>query len=82
MKNNIGEARRSYAARIGKFTQDDAAAYFGVSLSTYKKWEQGQGMLNGEQLRAIAQKYGTTVDYLLCRLKSNSKNFCVYQAKR
>lgn len=65
MKNNIGEARRNYADRIGKFTQNDAAEFFGVSLSTYKKWEQGQGMMNGEQLAAIAMKYDVTVDYLL-----------------
>ena len=68
MQNNIGDARRSYAEHVGKFTQEDAAAYFGVSLSTYKKWEQGQGLLNGEQLRAIAAKYGVTVDYLLRRV--------------
>ena len=67
MQNNIGDARREYAAKYGKFTQEDAAVYFGVSTSTYKKWEQGQGMLNGEQLRALAQKYETTVDYLLDR---------------
>ena len=67
MQNNIGDARREYAAKYGKFTQEDAAMYFGVSTSTYKKWEQGQGMLNGEQLRALAQKYETTVDYLLDR---------------
>ena len=65
MENNIGDARREYAARNGKFTQGDAASYFGVSESTYKKWEQGQGMLNGTQLRALASKYGVTVDYLL-----------------
>ena len=67
MHNNIGDARREYSAKYGKFTQEDAAEFFGVSLSAYKKWEQGQGMLNGEQLRAIAQKYETTVDYLLDR---------------
>lgn len=65
MENNIGNARREYAERIGKFTQEDAAEFFGVSLSTYKKWEQGQGMMNGNQLRSIAEKYGVTVDYLL-----------------
>lgn len=65
MDNNIGEARRIYAENNGKFTQKDAANYFGVSLSTYKKWEQGQGMLNGAQLRSIADKYGVTIDYLL-----------------
>lgn len=65
MENYIGEARRRYAGKVGKFTQEDAAKFFGVSLSTYKKWEQGQGMMNGEQLRIIAMKYGVTVDYLL-----------------
>lgn len=65
MENNIGEARRNYSLRNGKFTQSDAAKFFGVSLSTYKKWEQGQGMMNGEQLKEIAMKYDTTVDYLL-----------------
>lgn len=65
MENRIGDARREYADRVGKFTQEDAADFFGVSLSTYKKWEQGQGMMNGEQLRAISEKYGVTVDYLL-----------------
>lgn len=65
MENKIGEARRLYSEEFGKFTQENAASYFGVSLSTYKKWEQGQGMMNGAQLRAIAAKYGVTVDYLL-----------------
>ena len=65
MQNNIGDARRMYAEKVGKFTQKDAADYFGVSLSTYKKWEQGQGMMNGSQLHDISKKYGVTVDYLL-----------------
>ena len=66
MENRIGDARREYADRIdGRFTQEDAADFFGVSLSTYQKWEQGQGMLNGAQLREIAEKYGVTIDYLL-----------------
>lgn len=67
MENRIGEARREYAARVGKFTQADAAKFFGVSLSTYKKWEQGQGMMNGEQLREIAMKYDVSTDFLLGR---------------
>lgn len=62
MFNRIGEARREYADRVGRFTQEDAADFFGVSLSTYKKWEQGKGMMNGEQLRMIAMKYDVTVD--------------------
>ena len=69
MKNNIGEARRSYAMTRpdGKFPQEAAAAFFGVSVSTYQKWEQGSGKLNGEILNALADKYGCSVEYLLCR---------------
>ena len=70
MQNNIGEARRSYAMtrEDGKFSQEDAAAYFGVSVSTYQKWEQGVGKsLKVETLCAMADLYGTSADYLLCR---------------
>ena len=69
MRNNIGEARRSYALSLpsGRFTQKDAAKQFGTSLSTYKKWEQGIGMLNGDVLCRMADFYGCSTDYLLCR---------------
>lgn len=67
MDNNIGEARRSYALSHGKFTQKDAADFFGVREGTYAHWEQGRGKLNGEILCAMADKYGCSVDYLLCR---------------
>lgn len=68
MRNNIGEARRSYSIRIGcEVSQDDAAEIFGISPSGYKKWEQGVGKLNGEILCAVADKYGCSTDYLLCR---------------
>lgn len=67
MDNNIGEARRSYALSHGKFTQQHAADFFGVALSTYRDWEQGKGKLNGEILCAMADKYVCSVDYLLCR---------------
>lgn len=71
--NNIGEARRSYAVTqpSGKFTQQQAADTFGVALSTYRAWEQGVGKgLNGSQLNAIAEFYGCSIDYLLCRTDS------------
>lgn len=68
MDNNIGEARRSYAltTESGVFTQEDAARELGVSLSTYRRWEQGvfKG-LKGESLRKMADLYGVTTDYLL-----------------
>ena len=67
MRNNIGDARRSYALSVGGFTQEDAASFFGVSLGTYRNWEQCVGKLNGEILCAIADKYECSTDYLLCR---------------
>ena len=67
MENNIGEARRSYALSVGGFTQEAAASFFNVSLGTYRNWEQGIGKLNGEIMCAIADKYGCSTDYLLCR---------------
>lgn len=68
MHNNIGEARRIYSLATGKkVNQADAAKMFGVSLSGYRKWEQGGGKLNGEILCDIADAFGCSVDYLLCR---------------
>lgn len=66
-ENNIGEARRMYKKRVGKFTQRDAAEYFGVSLGTYRNWEQGRTEMSMSQLNDIAEKYGVTIDYLLGR---------------
>ena len=73
MENNIGEARRSYGQTLpgGQYTQEDAARDFGVSLSAYRRWEQGvaKGM-KGEHLRKMADRYGVTVDYLVGRTDS------------
>lgn len=76
MQNNIGEARRSYAMTTpeGRFSQEDAANYFGVSVSAYQKWEQGTGKsLKVETLCDMADLYGVSVDYLLCR--TDTPNF-------
>lgn len=67
MYNNIDLARRFYGLRNHvRYTQKMAARRFGVSESTYKKWEQGSVKVNAEQLRDIAEFYGCTADYLLC----------------
>ena len=64
--NNIGNARRAYAKnRRISFTQEDAARYFGVSIGTYRNWEQGRVDLNSAQIAAVADLYETSVDYLL-----------------
>lgn len=68
MDNNIGKARSLYGKKLGrKVTQDEAAQMFKIASSTYKRWEQGVGKLNGEILCMIADKYGVSVDYLICR---------------
>jgi len=64
--NNIGNARREYSRRNGtRFTQEDAAREFGVSLSTYRNYEQEVNLPNAGIASAIARKYGVSVDYLL-----------------
>lgn len=65
MGNNIGKARRAFAERSGKFTQEDAAREFEVSLSAYRNWEQGKFLPSAGVANSIAKKYGVTVDYLL-----------------
>ena len=65
MDNNIGNARRNFAKRNGKFTQEDAAKEFGVSLSAYRNWEQGKFLPSVGVANAIAKKYEVSVDYLL-----------------
>ena len=67
MKNNISAARMMYGKSHGIFTQEDAAHEFGVSMSTYQKWEQGVGRLNGEILSELADFYGVSIEYLLAR---------------
>ena len=75
MQNNIGDARRSYGLTLesGKFSQEEAASYFKVSLSTYQKWEQGTGKsLKVETLCDMADLYSVSIDYLLCRTDNPS----------
>ena len=69
--NNIGNARRAYSKSNNvKFTQEDAAKHFGVSVGTYRNWEQGRVDLNAAQIGEIADFYGVSSDYLLKMEKS------------
>ena len=60
MKTRLKDARKSSG-----ISQQDACERFGVSLGTYRNWEQGRVVMNGEQLISAARLYNTTVDYLL-----------------
>lgn len=60
MKTRLKEARKS-----SSLSQQDASEQLGVSLGTYRNWEQGRVVMNGEQLIAAARLYNTTVDFIL-----------------
>lgn len=47
------------------YKQQDAAEAFGVSLGTYRNWEQGRVIMNGEQLIEAARLFNSNVDYIL-----------------
>ena len=60
MKTRLKEARKS-----SSLSQQDASEQLGVSLGTYRNWEQGRVVMNVEQLIAAARLYNTTVDFIL-----------------
>lgn len=60
MKTRLKEARKSAG-----MTQQEAAACFDVSLGTYRNWEQGRVVMNGEQIKAAAELFGKDADYIL-----------------
>lgn len=60
MQTRLKEVRKR-----ANIKQDEAASAFGVSIGTYRNWEQGRVVMNGEQLIAAAQMFDTTVDYIL-----------------
>ncbi|MDE5601144.1 MAG: helix-turn-helix domain-containing protein, partial [Clostridia bacterium] len=46
-------------------TQDEAAAAISVSKQAISKWENDRGLPDVASLGALAELYGTTIDYLL-----------------
>ena len=60
MRTRLKEVRKSKG-----LSQKDAAQMFGVSLGTYRNWEQGRVIMNGEQLINAARLFDTDVDFIL-----------------
>lgn len=60
MKTRLKEARKSSG-----LSQQDACERLGVSIGTYRNWEQGRVVMNGEQLINAANLYNTTVAFIL-----------------
>lgn len=68
MKNNIKEIRET----TGK-TQEAVAADLGISLSTYRSWEQGSRRLNGEALLILSSYFDVTTDSILGTIHAEKK---------
>lgn len=53
------------ARKATGLNQDHAAAFVGVSVATYRRWEQAQNEPSASQLVTIAAAFATTTDALL-----------------
>ena len=60
MKNNLKQIRE-----LKGLEQADVAGDLGLSLSTYRSWEQGARGLNGEKLVMFARYFGVSTDTIL-----------------
>ncbi len=60
MKTNLKRIREHQ----GKL-QEEVAKDLGLSLSTYRSWEQGQRKLNGEKLSMLADYFNVSVDAII-----------------
>lgn len=60
MKNNLKRIRENKGLE-----QAEVASDLGISLSTYRSWEQGSRGLNGEKLVMFAKYFGVTTDTIL-----------------
>lgn len=58
-------ARLKDARKAAGLSQKEASEFLGVSIGTYRNWEQGRVVMNGEQLVSAARLFGTSIDYLL-----------------
>lgn len=62
----MSSARKSMVGRFGvKITQEDAARMLGVSISTYRSWEQCKTEPDASMLGKLAVMYKVSADSLL-----------------
>ena len=62
MKNRIKELRSER-----KVTQAILAKHLGVAQNTVSNWENSNRLVDTENLQKIADYFGVTTDYILCR---------------
>jgi len=56
-------------------SQSDLAAIFNISASTIGMYEQGLREPNIDRLNKLAEFFGVSLDYLMCRTNEASKTF-------
>ena len=59
-------------ARDG-LSQEQVARQLGVSRNTMKNWEDGVTEPNASQIKALADMFGVTTDYLLDRKENEDQ---------
>lgn len=60
MQTRLKHIRKNFG-----INQEEAAAALNVSIGTYRNWEQGRVVMNGEQLISAAALFGVSVDEIL-----------------
>lgn len=60
MRNNLKRIRNAKGLK-----QEQVADDLGLSLSTYRSWEQGQRGINGKKLTILAEYFGVSTDTIL-----------------
>ena len=60
MKYNLKQIRESARKK-----QSEVASDLGISLSTYRSWEQGKRNLNGKKLSMLADYFGVSTDTII-----------------
>lgn len=72
--SNFGNRLKALREKRG-LSQSDLAAKFNVSASTIGMYEQGLREPNIERLNRLAEFFGVSLDYLMCRTNEVSKTF-------
>lgn len=62
MKNNIASER----VKLG-LSQEQFGNYLGVSRDVVSNWENGDTFPKAQMLMKLADTFGCSIDYLLCR---------------
>ncbi len=66
--NRLADLRKEKGNSMRK-----AADELGMKYTTYRSYETEEREMNSDTMRALADHYGVTIDYLLCRTDKREK---------